>query len=237
MCVIAVAIKSELPLNVLRACESSNPHGGGCSWIEDGMVRFVKNVRATKIAELLAGKPLPHVVHFRIATVGGVQPRRCHPFTISGVRNDLLEGVAKAALYHNGHCSGWEFYASMTGVAQGLPSDASDSMAIARMVAVRGEGILQELVNRNAGKFAVMHKNGEVKLYGRFEEHDGAMFSNLHWKHGLSCNPLHNTSGHFKGQGSKHGGQHFVSGKHHGVHQPSLPAYKTWWERELGETD
>ena len=236
MCVIAVAIKSEIPLNILRACQSSNPHGGGCSWIEGGLVRFQKDITASQMHQLLKDKPLPHVVHFRIATAGGVQPSRCHPFVIKTTKNDDLHGAAKSVLYHNGHCSGWEFYASMAGV--GYPPDASDSQVIARIVAHRGEACLQEFVKRGAGKFAVMHSNGEVKLYGGFVELDGAMFSNTNWAHGLSCNPLHDKPKHGHGLGNTATQLGFKAKSHGGGHKKSdepkeHKAYKPWWQEEL----
>jgi len=213
MCVIAVAIKSAVPLNILRACQSANPHGGGCSWVESGLVHFRKNLNANQIHDLLKDKPLPHVVHFRIATAGGVQPSRCHPFIIKTTNNDALHGKAKSVLFHNGHCSGWEFYASMAGV--GYPRDASDSQVIARIVAHRGEACLKGFVERNAGKFAVMRSSGEVQLFGGFTERDGLLFSNTNWANGLSCNPLEKQS---------QGLHDFKKNISHGAYR-----YKPWW--------
>lgn len=221
MCVIAIAVKQELPLLVLRQCESSNRDGGGCSWVERGLVHFKKNLTAAEIHHLLKDKPLPHVVHFRIGTVGGVKPSRCHPFTVRTVNNDPLAGVAKTVLFHNGHANGWEFWATMAGVS--VPGDASDSQVIARIVAHRGEEVLQEMVSRGAGKFAVMHSDGTVKLYGGFAERDGYTFSNLHWAHGRSCNPTHDHG--FKSHGKATAGSIVPSWK---------PVKQSWWEQELG---
>lgn len=227
MCVIAIAVERMLTENELRACERSNPHGGGCSWVERGLVHFKKGLDANEIAELLKDKPLPHVVHFRIATVGGVRPSRCHPFTVKATDNDPLAGVSKSVLYHNGHASGWEFWATLAGVhpSPGL----SDSQAIARIVSIRGDGVLKELVERGAGKFAVMKNDGRVTLFGRFESRAGATFSNLNWAHGLSCNPLH-THSHKAKSGHKSHGQYNLNGfEDDGNHSTQ----KSWWKREM----
>lgn len=232
MCVIAVAIKAELPLNILRACERANRDGGGCSWVENGLVHFRKGVTPEQIAGILAGKPLPHVVHFRIGTVGSKCAEKCHPFVMRTHQNDTAEGAAKAVLYHNGHYGRWELDAKLAGVQ--VPKDASDSQVVAMIAAFRGESLLTDYVHAGAGKFAVMHHNGEVKLYGKFEERQGAMFSNLNWAYGLSCNPLHG-GGHggntatqlgFKTKGSHGGGKKSDGPKSHG-------AYVPWWQNEL----
>lgn len=230
MCVIAVAIKSELPLSVLRACERANRDGGGCSWVENGLVHFRKGVTPEQIAGILAGKPLPHVVHFRIGTVGSKCAAKCHPFVMRTHQNDPAEGAAKAVLYHNGHYNRWELDAKLAGVQ--VPKDASDSQVVAMIAAFRGESLLTDYVHAGAGKFAVMHNNGEVKLYGRFEERQGAMFSNLHWAFGMSCNPLHHepqSERRYKTHGS-HGGN---GGGHKSSGPKNHKAYVPWWQNEL----
>jgi len=202
MCVIAIAIKSPLALDVLKACERSNRDGGGVAWVENGAVQFRKGLTAAEIHTLIADKPLPHVVHFRIATVGGVSKTLCHPFTVKASHNAPLEGVAREVLFHNGHLTGWEFSAQLAGI--GIPPGISDSQAIARIVAMRGESVLQGFVERGAGKFVVLKANGEAKCYGHFSEWNDGLYSNLHWKHGLSCNPTHHVT-HFPDKPKKHG--------------------------------
>lgn len=176
MCVIAIAVKHRIPLAILEKCEETNPHGGGVAWVADGTVHFKKNITAAQAHELVKDKPLPHVFHFRIASIGGVIPALCHPFAVRNKCNDELEGTTQAAFFHNGTVKDWKFFAKLAGV--NYPEYASDSMVVARLVALRGKSILEDLP---IGRFAILNADRSINLYGEFLDKDGCLYSNLFW--------------------------------------------------------
>ena len=47
------------------------------------------------------------MIHFRLASVGEVTPKLCHPFPITACATTRLSGHARAALFHNGTWSSW----------------------------------------------------------------------------------------------------------------------------------
>jgi len=178
MCVIAVALKKDPSMADLYKCESSNPHGGGVAWAENGYVHFKKGIRAEEMQDLVANKPFPHVFHFRIASVGKVIPALCHPFTIKRKHNCDMAGVTNSPiLFHNGTIPEWKFMAQLAGVK--YPDFASDSMVLARIISLRGEGVLSHLTSGN--KFVILWPNGDVKTYGGFTRIDGNDYSNSYW--------------------------------------------------------
>lgn len=176
MCVIAIAVKERLPLEVLRACELANPHGGGMAWVEMGKVHFKKNINAQQAFAIAQTKSLPHVFHFRIASVGNVMPALCHPFPIRSKNNVELEGNTAAALFHNGTVQDWRLYAKLARV--NYPSFSSDSLVMSRIVSVCGKSILESI---GSGKFCILNSDRTINLYGEFRSHEGGLFSNLFW--------------------------------------------------------
>lgn len=178
MCVIAVAVKTRISLETLRECEATNRHGGGCAWREAGQVRWQKGITAVEMHDLLATKPLPHICHFRIATVGAVGVELCHPFAVLTHNNSATHGVTNGSvLFHNGTCQSWRFYALLSGVTPAL----SDSQTVARMAAFRGEAVLENIAAEGGGVFATMHATKGLRLHGRFHQHGDHQFSNLRW--------------------------------------------------------
>jgi predicted glutamine amidotransferase len=177
MCVIAVALKRELPIETLRRCEQANAHGAGVAWADGKKVHWVKGITAEQALELVKDKPFPHVYHFRIASVGSVRQSLCHPFPVR--LKDLFElsGEEKSVLFHNGTVQNWKYLSKVAGVKVG--DDFSDSSAMAKIVALRGPDFL----NETPGKWCLMNADGTLDVYGGFEKHDGALFSNMFWKY------------------------------------------------------
>src|SRR5947209_8400141 len=103
MCVILVCPPNVRPTReVLRACEESNPHGAGVAWREeDGRIHWRKNLSAVQVECLLRELSGGVVIHFRWASVGGVNERLCHPFPINQTASLKLAGRAKSVLFHN----------------------------------------------------------------------------------------------------------------------------------------
>jgi len=189
MCVIAVSNQKLIPLKTLEACEAYNSHGGGCAWIQDGQVHYHKGIKAKRIFDILQDAPLPHVVHFRWKTVGGITDELCHPFVVRTAVPKFTKGKTSCeVLFHNGTIDDIELYAHLAGAK--VYKNWTDSKAIAKVVSLRGHRILKEVSAATArrqfpNKFAVMNRRGEVRIYGEFHERNGVLFSNLRWQHGV----------------------------------------------------
>ena len=58
------------------------------------------------------------VIHFRIASVGEVTPKLCHPFPVTACATTRFSGHARAVLFHNGTWGDWrETLRRMPGLA------------------------------------------------------------------------------------------------------------------------
>ena len=120
------------------------------------------------------------VLHFRIATHGGVNPGCCHPFPLTNDLDSLHRRKSKA-----------EFGVAHNGVVQGM--NTSDKLGISDTIAyimdvlaplgsmcdlttdVRARSIIEATAG---SKFAVLKKNGRIATFGKFEESGGILYSN-----------------------------------------------------------
>jgi predicted glutamine amidotransferase len=178
MCVIVVAPTKDPDLPTLYKCQDKNPHGGGVAWAENGFVHFKKGITAEQMQDLVANKPFPHIFHFRIASVGKVIPALCHPFVVKRKHNADMDGVTNCPVFfHNGTIQDWKYMAQLAGVK--YPEFASDSMVLARIVSMRGEGILNHISTGN--RFVVLRPDGTVKTYGQFTRVGDCEYSNNYW--------------------------------------------------------
>ena len=177
MCVILVCPPQVRPgLDVLKACHAANPHGAGVAWRQGDSVRWLKNLGPEEVAELIARLQGEIVVHFRWASVGGVDPRLCHPFPVNRGASVKLEGQAGRVLFHNGtwpgHKSALEFVEGKQKRAVGGP--ISDSRVIALLVDhMRDNSVLEHL----EGRF-VLYSAKTTKLYGDWRAWGGMRVSN-----------------------------------------------------------
>lgn len=96
---------------ILQTCFLNNPHGAGFMWSDGkqvfykkGYMTFTKFYKDLREIREKYGDNIPYVLHFRIATQGGINARCCHPFPISSNMLDLevLNGECDVALAHNG---------------------------------------------------------------------------------------------------------------------------------------
>jgi hypothetical protein len=175
MCVLWTCYRNLPPEEDIRAGFELNSDGAGIAWFETKTrVKWIKGLKT--VEELLAaldGKPLPLIIHCRMASAGGSDLRLTHPFPINTSAAPLsLQGEAKSVIAHNGHWGDWEtelkraIYQSNTGLK--LPEGPwSDTRAMAWLTAHFGPGMLSLF----PGKLAVM-KNGEIYCYGGNWWHD-----------------------------------------------------------------
>ena len=192
MCIIAVALERKLTYEEIKTCFANNRDGAGIAWSGNGknflrkgfmdvdeFIEFYRRVDA-----------LPHVVHFRKATSGGVSPELTHPFVVDlRAPLDTSWSGRKPVVFHNGVIRGWEelFLRFIPDIVRELrrsrkgshlPSGPwSDTRAAAVMAAYAGEEVFSFL----GGKFAVLDR-GRVRTYGEFVRENGVLFSNTSYK-------------------------------------------------------
>ena len=179
MCVISASpSKSQRPtLETLQACEAQNPHGAGVAFIENGKPFFQKGLKAAQIFKLAKNVKGPMVVHFRWATVGGINDNLCHPFIVSKTSPLAREGYAKALLFHNGTWTSREHQLKAEGLPTSLKGLTSDSRLAATMVDAAGVGALAEM----EGRYCILTKHG-FKLHNNgWTKWRGVWFSNMRW--------------------------------------------------------
>lgn len=177
MCVILVCPPDVRPTaEVLFACDSANPHGAGLAWRSKGRVRWLKNASVSDLLRELPKIRGEVVIHFRWASVGGVDARLCHPFPITPMANVSLAGTADTVLFQNGTWSDYrDALRRLEDVRkQPLPiTPMSDTRAAALVVHTTGPEVLNKLPGRWVWMNAV-----ETKLYGPWEDWHGMQVSN-----------------------------------------------------------
>jgi len=164
MCLLITAEGKRPSEELLRRAARANSDGAGIAWIEGELVRWEKNVDPEVAIRLAARVPMPFLVHFRWATVGGVNTPLCHPFPVSRGVSTQAAGRARAVLAHNGHWHGWEDHSGAIAARAGVrvpKGPWSDSRAIAWVAHLVGEEAL-ELIDE---KVAILDKDG-IRRYG-----------------------------------------------------------------------
>jgi hypothetical protein len=177
MCVILVCPEPVRPKpDVLYACHAANPHGAGVAWREAGRVRWRKNLGAGEVMTLIKQLAGEIVIHFRWASVGGVDRRLCHPFPVTAKAPLRLSGQADAVLFHNGTWPGYDAALERLEAhrKQPLPTGPmSDTRAAALVTHCAGESVLERLPGR-----WVWMSAGETRLFGPWEDWQGMRVSN-----------------------------------------------------------
>lgn len=164
MCIGIAAIKKFPSKEFLERSAEQNTHGAGVAWLEDGQVHWKKGIQKLEEVYEYEAKGPPWLIHFRIATVGGMNPYLCHPFPVTKSCSLDLEGKTDQVLIHNGHWALWRD-TCIRSLERGdaVPAGPwSDTRAMAWLSSLYGTGLL-ELINE---KVAVMKSNGEVDFFG-----------------------------------------------------------------------
>jgi hypothetical protein len=166
-------------METLEACAEANPHGGGIAWRERGLVHYRKTDDPAEMRRLASQARGEVVIHFRIASVGGVSPHLRHPFLVTGRSGLSHEGTARAVLFQNGTWHGW-VEAVERAVRAGHKRPAgpmSDARAAAWLTHVHGPDFLRDLTPSRW----VLFTADTTIAHGQWRERGGIRFSNLHW--------------------------------------------------------
>ena len=182
MCVIMVAQNKRLSRKMVVKAMAKNPDGVGFAWLDGGKVRYSKGISQTdEIHKMRKTLPLPYVFHARYATEGKTVPQLCHPFPVTVKDSRRTAGRCSKVLFHNGTWSKWKDTAQNVEGRYGcsLPKgDMSDSRAMAFVVSVVGEGVLDM---PHGQRFLIMDKDGP-ELFGRgWVKYNGFWVSNTRW--------------------------------------------------------
>ena len=176
---LIIAVQKETPASwEFEYANKINPDGIGIAWIgPSGMMQWHKGLGLLDLQALVPHVPKPYVVHFRIATSGGVSPELCHPFPISRNVTTEVEGRAKRVIFHNGILMDWKELLTKSLIATGrrLPLGPwSDTRAMAFLAHHYGEEILNLLDEK-----IVMLSSKGLKFFGNgWFEKDGCSYSN-----------------------------------------------------------
>lgn len=188
MCVILIASEVRPTEEMVQKAWNANDDGAGIAWRENGEVHFEKGImEVDRIKELIATVPLPFVAHFRIASVGGIDPQLTHPFLVSKTAPLTLKGKTKGAvLFHNGHWGAWNDKAldaaihSNTEVPDGV---WSDTRAMAWLTSIYGANFMELLPSQKG--VLLTPKNTKVFTGNGWEKINDVWCSNdSFWKRG-----------------------------------------------------
>lgn len=168
----------------LYRCWTANPNGAGFAYNDNKSVHFVKGFETFKdfyntlmqidLTEKLKNKDL--IMHFRIATSGGVTPQKTHPFEIctSYKRMERLQGTCKSAFFHNGIIS--EFASAKYSDTQNF-----NAMILANVKDIEHQPALVDyLAKINESRFAIITKNN-VLLGGDYLIDSNMLVSNKNY--------------------------------------------------------
>jgi len=182
MCVaIVIPAGKRISLQQVRACHTSNDDGCGLAYVKGKTVKIIKGLfepdefyqKYLEVADTYGDKAM--LMHFRIATMGRVADRNCHPFSICG-----------GAMIHNG--SLW---------SGPLTNDKSDTAEFAEMF---GKMMKEKYVSASLdkidkavsyNKLAMLYGSGRYYITNSNQWHniDGVLFSNINWKRFVDQSP------------------------------------------------
>lgn len=178
MCVIIAATEKQVPSDILDRCAKANPHGIGVAWRENGITKWKKGVVLPELNIMVSTLPLPYIVHFRWASVGGVTDNLLHPFIINGDSPLKKEGENETLLFHNGHYDDYRVLQDLFKLK--LEDVISDSRVLASIVSKYGYNILDSL-GKKRNRFVVF-SNKKIRFFGEdWKKYKGCLFSNLNW--------------------------------------------------------
>ncbi len=179
MCVIIACNKKRASKGWVQKAFKTNPHGAGGAWVKKGKVYYSKGLNLAQITALNACLPLPYVLHFRIATVGGENKKLCHPFPVTKEARTKTTGRANKVLFHNGHWGAWKevMMNSLAKIGRIPGGDFSDTRAMAILTATYGEAFLKLL----GEKTVILDNEKNMTFFGSWYERDGFWLSNEHF--------------------------------------------------------
>lgn len=168
MCVIIYKDKkTNLDFETVRLASISNPDGVGVAingetWIIKKYM-YPSRQQLKTLCNNLQDKEA--ILHFRIATSGGINLDNCQPFLFDGDRQ---------VLFHNGVIS------SLNGVS----SKKSDTRLLIDILEKEKQdinNILFNIAEKTTNKFVLIDNDNNIQFYGDFKNYRGLLCSNLNF--------------------------------------------------------
>jgi len=182
MCVISIYQEIAPLLEELEQMEKTNKDGGGIAWREKEKIKWKKGLNAKEIYTITKKISFPYIIHFRLATSGGVTKELCHPFPINLQVETNLEGKAEKVIFHNGIWNKWKELCLNAIVSSGksfLKGKISDTRALAWFVTIYGEEILTLIDEK-----VVIFSSNSIAIYGNgWIREEKTIYSNQNWKY------------------------------------------------------
>lgn len=187
MCIIIAKEKGlELPTNqTLQSCFISNPDGAGIMYNEGGKVVIEKGFmewekfskRIEKLRPTLKEKGV--VLHFRIATEGGISKQNCHPFPITPYEKILekLHLERDLAVAHNGMIDIRTRNKKLSDTMEYILTFLSPMYSLDKKFYLSKE-VQYSIENYTKSKFAFLDGEGNITTLGKDWVSDEALFSN-----------------------------------------------------------
>lgn len=203
MCVILICKRNKPTVEILRKCHNRNDDGAGVAWFsqtgeKDGKPTYIANYKkgfthADQVNDFIQKLPLPFIVHFRWASIGGKSLSLTHPFEITENSELKFENTAEKLLFQNGTIHNWDMYLAAAGLD--TPTGfVSDSRALAMILAKHGNG--KFLTKFPDSRFVMLNASDKkFYIYGKFDEENGIQYSNMSWKNAGS-HSTHNCCNH-----------------------------------------
>lgn len=169
MCVIIYKDKkTNLDFETVRLAYTSNPDGVGVA-INDGDTWTIKKYMYPSRQQLKTLcnnlKEKEAILHFRIATSGGINIDNCQPFLFDNDRQ---------VLFHNG----------IVYSLNGISSHKSDTRLLIDILETEKQDINNILFNiseKSNNKFVLIDDKNDVQFFGEFKNYKGLYCSNLNF--------------------------------------------------------
>lgn len=203
MCVIFLVDQTRPTEEMVRKAWDANDDGGGLAWRETikgkRVVKWKKGIEdVQEMVELAKTLPTPFIMHFRIASVGGVRPQLTHPFPIEKTAPLSLKGNTEGyVLFHNGDWRGWSEMGKQAAIGSNTPIPTgkwSDTRAMAWLCAIYGIGFMEMLPEQRGIAFGpedmeIFTGNGWTKV-------NNVWCSNDYFQTRVRAHRSHGTSSH-----------------------------------------
>lgn len=174
MCIIAIQPNgTNIPKNILRNCWDSNNDGAGIMYCDNGKIIVHRELTSfNKFFELKrnADKLNTNIVmHFRIATSGGINNNNIHPFKVNDNLYFCHNGILDIDVPNGSPINDTQIYSNA--FLKGMPNDFHLNHSIMNLIEY-------SIGNRN--KFVFLDSNGEFHILNESAGiwHNGAWYSN-----------------------------------------------------------
>lgn len=184
MCVaVVLAPETELSVEEINKMMRANGDGAGFAWADGTSVQWFKALDPDPEKVHWAvnkRRQYPRLLHFRLATAGGIKVELCHPFEVGPKAASSAQGSGSKVLIHNGHWYRWNDIFDLYKREDLLPDTGPWSDTRFAAFVASGDPDWLEVVG---GKVAVMDYEGTIKMYGSWDNlRDGIKVSNTVWQ-------------------------------------------------------